>query len=641
MTLFSITTKNIKRNFYHYFIYFASIVFNVMIYYTFVSMRYNNQVARFVEGDEKILVLFNFASIVIAIFSLIFISYSTSFFMKKRKKEMALYSLLGVKKKQIGSMLFYENLVMGILALFIGTILGSILCKFFIMILAKFMGIFGAVDFSINLKALFSTILVFGLLFFVTSIHGYRIIYKYKLVELFKAEKIGEKEPKTSMFLSILSIIILIAGYGIGLRTEASSASFLMNIPITLVASIVGTFIFFYFFLILAVKGSKNNKRKYYKGINMISTSNLLYRVKSNALTFSIIAILSASTLTAIGTCYSFYYDFNNMFDTMYPFSYSYITNDKSIDEKVEKIISKYPENKILNTAQVEFIEINGKFINKNNTLKDQKSKTIYLVSKSKYNKLAQIKGLDIEASLKNEREIILLDHPRTKSQIAKAKKMIGQTIEISLNNEKEQLKIKEYFKYPTMNDRYGQTTFVVDDTIYEKYYIKNHIIREKGYIIDNKNNSHALTKELIRSLPNEVDLMAYYADTQGILKFMGMILFVGIFLGLVFLIATGSIIYFKQLTEAHENRQKYTILKKIGVHKKEIKRSIAKQVLMIFLAPLAIGISHSIVALLILGRLFNTTLWIPTLLTILPYTMIYFVYYILTVNSYNKIANL
>ncbi|MCT4618418.1 MAG: ABC transporter permease [Marinisporobacter sp.] len=640
MTLFSIATKNIKRNFYNYFIYFASIVFNVMIYYTFISMRYNKQVARFVEGDEKILVLFNFASIVIAIFSLIFISYSTSFFMKKRKKEMALYSLLGVKKKQIGSMLFYENLVMGILALFIGTILGSILCKFFIMILANFMGVFGAVDFSINLKALLNTLMVFGLLFFVTSIHGYRIIYKYKLVELFKAEKIGEKEPKSSIFLGLLSIIILVAGYSIGLSTEATSDSFLINIPVTLIASIVGTFIFFHFFLVLVMKISKNNKRKYYKGMNMISTSNLLYRIKSNALTFSIIAILSASTLTAIGTCYSFYYDFNRMFDTMYPFSYSYITNDKSIDEKVEKIISKYPENKILNTGEVEFIKLDGKLINQDTTSKKQASKTIYLVSKSKYNELAKIKGLDIEASLKNKREMILLDHPRTKPQIAKTKEMIHQLIELSLNNQKEKLTIKDYLIYPAMNDRYGQTTFVVDDTIYKKYYMKDHIIREKGYIIDNKNNSHALTKELIRFLPNEVELMAYYADTQGILKFMGMILFVGIFLGLVFLIATGSIIYFKQLTEAQENRPKYIILKKIGVHKKEIQTSITKQVLIIFLAPLTIGICHSIVALLILAKLFNTTLLIPMLLTILPYTMIYFIYYILTINSYNKITN-
>lgn len=636
MTLFNLATKNIKRNFRNYFIYFTSIVFNVIIYYTFVSMRYNKQIVRFVEGDEKILVIFKFASIVIALFSLLFIWYSTSFFMKKRKKEIGLYSLLGVKRKQIGSMLFYENMVLGLLALFIGVILGSILCKLFIMILINFMGIFESISFSINSKALLNTVLVFFILFLVTSIHGYRIIYKYKLVELFKADKVKEKEPKASIFFAFLSIIILISGYIVGLSTKESSQSFLTNIPITLITSIVGTFIFFNSFLTFAIKSFKKNKRKYYSGMNLISTSNLLYRIKANVLTLSILAILSATTLTAIGVCYSLYYDFGKMFhDKMY-FSFDYITNDKNIDKEVEAIIAKYPKNKILNTAEAEFIKVDSKLLDEENNEK----KSIYLVSESKYNEVAKIKGLDVQVSLKNNNEMLLLRYVRTKNDSASVKKVIGKNIEISSSNKKETFTITDYLIYPVINSHYDKSVFVVKNEIYQKYYDKNNTIREKGYIIDNINDSKPVTKEIIKTLPNEVNLTTYYGDTQSILKYMGMILFVGVFLGFVFLIATGSIIYFKQLTEANEDKSRYAILKKVGVNKKEIKISIAKQVFIIFAAPLTIGICHSLVALLILAKLFNTSLWIPILLTILPYTLIYFVYYILTINSYYKIAN-
>src|SRR5699024_4350059 len=140
MTLFRIARKNIRNNLNNYFLYFSSMIFSIVIYFTFISLKYDETIAVASESSMKISSVFNAASVILIIFVAIFIWYSNSFFTRKRKKEVGLYSLLGVRKKQIGRMLFYENFIMGIIALFIGILLGSILSKFFVSILLKVMG---------------------------------------------------------------------------------------------------------------------------------------------------------------------------------------------------------------------------------------------------------------------------------------------------------------------------------------------------------------------------------------------------------------------------------------------------------------------------------------------------------------------
>jgi len=188
-------------------------IFSIMIYFTFTSIKYNTQVQEVVGLSKAFSTVFKAASIVIAIFVTIFIWYSNSFFIRKRKKEVALYSLLGIRKKQIARMLFYENIVMGTVALAAGILMGSLFSKLFIMILIRLMGFSANIIFMIPLKAVINTTVVFIILFLITSIHGYSLIYRFKLIDLFKAENQGEGEAKTSVFRSIVSVLLIGGGY--------------------------------------------------------------------------------------------------------------------------------------------------------------------------------------------------------------------------------------------------------------------------------------------------------------------------------------------------------------------------------------------------------------------------------------------
>jgi len=639
MTLFNITFRNIKRNFHNYLIYFVSMVFCIMIYYTFTSIEYNKQVADLAAESMKVSTAFNAASIIIAVFVAMFIWYSNSFFTKKRKKEVALYSMLGVKKKQIGRMLFYENLVMGSLALVCGILIGTLFSKLFVMILIHIMSFDVNVKFAISLKAIISTIIVFLVIFIIASVHSYTLIYRFQLIELFKSEKVGQKQPKASRVLALLSIIFMATGYYRALTYKFDALSELLVI---LVCTVIGTFMFFSSLILFIIKLSKKNKVKYFKGLNMIATSQLLYRIKANGRSLATIAVLSATTITAMGTATSLYYDQINGINKLTPFSYDYKSSGKSLDEQVKKIINKYLNNKIKSSTNSEFMLIDSKWPEiskmKLHPFKDSKS---FIISESTLKELSKARGVDYNISLNSDEAFFFMQMYSDKIM----ESPVGKNIELKIKNKTLPLKIKAFkngllTNQLSIDDLYMQDTVVVTDEFYSKLYDKDKVIKRTFMNVENQKDSKDLTAELEKSLGSKEALTSYYMSYRNTMTNMGIIIFLASFIGFVFLICTGSIIFFKQLSEAGEDKDKYNILKKIGVKKSEIRISIAKQMAFIFVLPLVLGITHSIIALTILQIILSSSLVYPVLITIGVYTLIYIIYYILTVNSYCKIVD-
>jgi putative ABC transport system permease protein len=611
-----------------------------MIYFTFTSIEYNTQVQKVVGSSINFATVFKASAIVIAIFVGFFIWYSNSFFIRKRKKEVALYSLLGIRKRQIGTMLFYENIVMGIAALVTGILMGSLLSKLFIMLLIRLMGFSANISFMIPIKAVLNTAAVFVIIFLITSIHGYRLIYKFKLIELFKAESQGEQAPKTSVFASISSVLLIGVGYWIYARPVSSFTFF--AIFITLGLTVIGTFMLFSSLTLLIIKLSKKNKRRYYKGINMIGTSQLLYRIKASARTLATIAVLSAATLTAMEVSASFYYKLSVNLQENYGFTYAYTSNDRELDKKVETLIAKYPKNKLIDSVDMNFTKVNGLWpdFSKGASAKKAFPTSFYIISESNYDEIAKVRGLRDIVKLRNSHEAIVF------SQITNLTSQYDyneKTITISENNEKYPLKVVDFKNYSLPNSGMIRYAVVVKDEVYNKYHIGDNTFRIKGYITDNKKDSEGLTNELTgllsRELPqnngDSLPFSSYYSEYRGGLSISGLIIFIGAFLGLLFLVATGSIIFFKQLSEANDDKDRYEILRKIGVTNKEIKASIGKQIFVVFSLPLVIGIMHSLVATSLLSQLMRVNLTLPIIITVSAYTFIYMVYYFLTVNSY------
>ncbi|MCG8514851.1 MAG: ABC transporter permease [Halanaerobiales bacterium] len=632
MTLFNLALKNIKRSFHSYFIYFTAMVVSIMIYFTFNSLRYNPQVLSLVKPTN---IMFSASSFIVAIFSVIFIWYSNSFFTRKRKKEIGLYSIFGIKKKQIGRMLFYENAFMGLLALVTGIIVASLLSKLFVMILFRLMGYTDYVNFVILPKAIIHTSIVFVVIFIVTSIRGYSIIYRFKLIELFKAEKIHEKEPKASIIVAIISILLLACAYHIALEFKFMPNLFLYVFS-TIILVILGSFGFFGSSILFFIKLAKKHKKRYYQGINMIGISQLFYRIKSHARTLAMIAVLSATTLTALGFAFSLTYDLAAKIDQRNPYSYEYISLDQNLTAKIKKIIEKYPEHQLTTAVQIDFLRIKGELID-TNTSPHLPGNQFYLISQSKINGVFQALGITEQLTIEQPDQVIIFNEFFNNQYDKSYRGMIAR---IKYNNHRESFKVVNHRMEKLTNHNLPGFAMVVADDVYQRLYSFSEIRRFHGHNITNQKNSTALTEELQTVIPKDASLRSYYLPYRNATEKYGLTIFIGSFLGLVFLVATGSIIYFKQLTEANAEKERYQTLRKIGVSKNEIKDSIAKQILIIFALPLALGIIHSLVALTALSKIMNANLIVPITATIGIYTLIYLLYYFLTVNSYNKIVN-
>ncbi|MFS8354156.1 FtsX-like permease family protein [Bacillus nitratireducens] len=639
MSLYSIALRNIKRNFKDYFIYFASMIFSIVIYFTFKSLQYNSQVG---EAGERVNNGFQLASVMLIIFVAIFIIYSNGFFTRKRKKEIGLYSLLGIRKKEIGKMLFYENMLMGFLSLVIGIVIGSLLSKSFLQLLVSMMELGVNVHFEVPIGAVIDTAVIFCFIILYTSFKGYRVIYQFKLIELFRADNEGEGMPKGSKIMAIVSVLLIGSGYFLSVTAikNANDDNFMPLALYILLATVLGTYLLFMFFTIFALKRVRNKKSSFYNGMQIVTTSQLLYRIKGNAKSLATIAVLSAVTLTAVGTSVTMYYNAYMQAKKYKPVSYSYEKKDDHVDRKVKEILKEEIEkNEVIHQYELETVKVVGEFGDDVSNKDALKSRTTNLMAQSSFNKIAKYLNEEIVDLKKTEAYAFdgMYSEGNRDSGVYKNRKAIFQIGEVA------PVQVKEV-KARNITNLY-ELVVVVPDEVYEqaKKTVGSHTVQNID--VKDERNSKVLTEKLKQVIPEEDaegnnQFSDFYTIFRDGIEMSGLIMFSGMFLGLVFLLATGSIIYFKQLTEAHADRERYIVLRKLGVTKKEMKKAIAKQMRFIFFIPLVVGISHSLFAIKGLSTVIPYEIAVPLLISIGVYSVIYIGYYFLTVRSYFRIVS-
>lgn len=618
--VFKLAKKNIKMNIQNYLLYFMASIFNVSIYFVFQNIWFNKEIGAFLEDDARLLMLFKGASFIILIFSIIFISYFSGFFIKKRKKELGLYSLLGMKKSDTAKMLFFENVFLGLFATIVGMILGLLLSKILMGILISILGLSLKLGFQISLGAFVNTFITFTILFFISSLYTSSMIYRFKLIDLFNSDKVTENveaESKVKNIIGALITVFLIIVEFFAVFNIKDSQSFTTNVPIAFFAALIVTFMFFGTFLSFVGNRIKSNKKIYYKGNNIISVSSFLYRIKSNKRLLAVIALTNAVALTAISVTYSVDYNMKEIVKTTSPFSYCYVSEDRALDESVKKIILNSEDHQLI----------------KNKTVELNKLKKGYLISESQYKEALESKGLTYKSKLKSPNETILVNYG-SKELDSK----IGEDVELSSDNLNNEFEIIDRTMIEPLNAMWMGYIFMVTDEVYETYKVNYNPVYINAYSITNDMEATKLTKAIIKQLPQNTDL-SYSQSDKMVLLFTSMLLFIGIFVGLVFLSSTASILYFKQLSEATDDKKRYQILNKIGFSIKDTKIAIKKQVRAIFILPVVIGIVHTLIALTFLGNTISLSIKVPIVTSVIVYMLIYFLYYTLTVNTYVRIV--
>ncbi len=607
MNSFKIAIINFKRNIKIYGLYFMTMAFSVATYYNFSSMRYNPQFLEAKEVMSYIDASSISASMLMILFFIFFIIYSGNFFLNQRKKEVGIYAFMGVDNYKIALIFASEGLLLGSMSLIIGLMAGIVFSRLFMMILAKVALLDIRIKFFLSPKVLVETTVIYLIILSFTFLKGYIDILRTELIDLMNTLKKEEELPKVNYGRGLASIVIIGAAYYIA--KSYADLGFAKALMAAVLLIIWGTYWLLGSFAPIIMRYYIREKSILYKGTNIISISNMVFRIKNNYRTLTAVSILITVCITSFGTVSSLRHYVKENYDIETPYTISYISDDVAEREKVDDIIKNSWHNTLLkNTAKFIYIP----------------DREVVAVGMSTFENV--LYGLNLGNKEKlisklklGESEAVYIENPRTMMSLYGKK-------DIYLGN--EEFSIKATIKVPFFGCGVPFPCIVVRD---EKYNVLKSSYQEKqfnGLILDKPKDTMGLTIQMAEFLTEDSWLYNYLKAHTTLYDFTGIIYFLGAFLFLVFVFAAGSIIYFKIISESFQDKNKYEIIKKLGATDLEIKESIAKQIGIFFILPLVVGTMHSIVAITVLSDIMGCSLTKPTIISIGIFSIIYGIFY-------------
>ncbi|MBU3099446.1 MULTISPECIES: FtsX-like permease family protein [Clostridium] len=650
---FKFAKTNLKKNSKTYLPYILACISAIIIFYTMDCIVLNEGLDK-IRHAERLKMILKFAVKVIGLFSIVFLFYTNSFLIKRRKKEIGLYNVLGMEKKHIAKVLSIETVIVAAISLVLGILGGIIVGKLIFLILINLMKLDITISssFSISVPAITQTIELFSIIFVAILIGNLLQVKLTNPIELLKGGQKGEKEPKTSWILAISGVIELAVGYGLAINLESPLKAFVIFF-IAVILVIVGTYSTFTAGSIAFLKTLKKNKKFFYKTKNFVSVSGMIYRMKQNAVGLANICILSTAVLLTISTTVALYAGQESSLKITYPLDVAITirnTTAKEKDSVSNMIKEEAAKSNVTLKNQVEF---------DNKELMASQNENSFKIAKADVSVMSDIKSIKIYT-------------------LGDYNKMEGKAVALK-DNEVLIFSVGKEFNYDSivLNDK----KFKVKDKL-NKIKIanknKNNIIDEYRIVVKDMNtlkdtyeeknvkeletaddsiafNIDGNKKDIIKfcdSLKSHVNAMknsnfqSIYTDREDFYILNGGFIFIGCFLGLLFTMGTVLIIYYKQISEGYDDSERFKIMQKVGMSKKEVKNTINKQILMVFFLPLAVAAIHIAVAFNVVSKILslfglysNSTLILAIAGTVVIFAVLYAVVYGLTAKTYYKIV--
>ncbi|CAM4284398.1 ABC transporter permease [Listeria booriae] len=655
MTLFKIAFTNMRKNFGQFAMYLGSLVLSVLIYFTFVSLAYNRSIGiifkKWELGGQGV---FMAAAFVLIFFVGFFVFYSSNYFTRRRKREFGLYALLGLRKGQIGRIIFYENLMLHLVAVVSGILIGVFFSKFFSMLLFRIMGLSIHSGFTLSFSAVVSTFLVFGIILVVTSLNGYWIVFRHSMVELFKADVREKNPPKGSLTMSILGLLFIGMGYFLAMRPVEESVFwnedwFFYELLFILISVILGTWLLLRFFFPYVVYRLFKRKSFFYRGTNILTVTWLRYRLKKTAGTLTMIAVLSATTLTIIGALSSVYTNIISFAGASNPNSYQTTWTTQTERREIYEAIDESKTHSLIYHEQADVYIAKVIHQSKEDRADIYRRMTSFsIMSMSDYNRLAlklndNLESIDYLA----DNESVYLS-PAGKFENSKRRdEWVGKPYDMQFDGVEQiyRMKIKNVYNHTVFNVDTVHSVLVVNDNVYNaiaKKAMPKHI---DIFQVTNQDKTELLDQKILKIFGGDTfwwneNISSFYSNYHMMSTLVGVLLYIGMFMGIVFFAATGSIIYFKQVTEAVDEKPRFEVLQKLGMSQKEIRKVVAKQVFPVFLIPLVLGISHSVAAMIGFSTNLLFSVTGPVMVSTTIYTLFFIVYYFVCVDTYTRMVS-
>lgn len=647
MTLLSLALKNVKNNLRNYLLYFISTITSIVIFFIFSSLKYLPATALKVDASQKIAAAMTSISFVIVIFVGIFIWMTNAFFVRSRKKEIGVYIFSGMKQAHVALLLLLENLLIGLFSIGMGLIFGMLLSRLATLLLVRMMGMSAFVSFYIAPRAFIDTMIVFSIIFALTSISSALMVYRFKVIELFNAHKAEESAPKNSKLQAILGLGLMLSGYAMS-QTIPYAAILIMPAMLgTLILTISGTYLFFSAFLVYLLNWLKARPDHIYKGANILSTNHLIFRIKQNARAMATIAVLSASTISTLGIMLSIIDEMTTIQTAVVPNTVQVISpigqvtnRDAFLNKTIEGLNFKVTYDEALN-----ILVYKGE-ISENARVKPQPfmEKLDYgFIPESKIDDLVNASGTRKHLANKQLKpgEAMLLGQPYNYYYFSEYSD--NEPIPFELSNGQTFNIVKKSQDHFIPSSIYLNLVVVSDETYAQLLQTaqKDSIIALRVMGLNEPLRSLEINDKWDALPENQREGMELI--TYGQIKMLlnadkGINLFVTIFVCLIFVMASGSVIYFKQLTDAVSEVSKYETLFKLGIQHADVKKTVGKQLRFMFGAPYLVAVIHSFFALLALSIMLKDNLFMIGLTSCIAYLALYVFFYLGTKHSYMKV---
>ena len=617
--------QNIRNNKSAYIPYMITCIFCVAMIYMMEFLRdcpTLDQAVR--QADEVRMIVFT-GEIVVEIFCIIFLIYSNSFLMKRRQKEIGLYNILGLERNHIGIVMFLETIITSIGSLAGGIAAGIIGSKLALLLLLKLLHIPSVLGFYISVKGIFTCLFMFGIVFLMILFLNLAKIHLSRPVELLRGNNTGEKEPVAKWLMALIGFICLGAGYYLAVTTESP----IKAITIFLLAVILvmaGTYLLFTAGSIVILKFLRRRKSFYYRTGNFISISGMLYRMKQNAIGLASICILSTGVLLMISMTVSIYFGMNDIMLNRYPYDVDMSVTSISEDEcqtAIEAFEKAIADNKVPVEKSVEEIYLdivcskNGDqiLIKPANTIRNSDSVLVLsLLNQAEYERLtgisANLNDGEIFAwyPLAVQKDSVTVDETEftvkkwlDKNPLTCGEDAVSDNAVLVVTDEDfkkfDEMRTEMYkgvSSAPAGEDLTLHLGLDITGSETDKIDFGTPVME---VVKDLKKNGGLSENSWITSGIRQQEYESYYADN-------GSLLFIGIFLGSLFLMGTAMIIYYKQISEGYEDQKRFEIMQKVGLSRREVRSSVRRQILMVFFLPLLMAMLHITMAFPMIRRL-------------------------------------
>ena len=655
-----IAFKNVKKSFKDYTIYFFTLMLAVCIFYTFNSIESQKAMSELTSSGESYVEILSkvisYVSVFIAFILGSLILYANNFLVKKRNKELGIYMTLGMSKNKISKILILETIIVGILSLISGLILGLIFSQGLSILVVKLFGLkMSTYSFVISGKAMIKTVLYFGIMFLLVMIFNSFVISKYKIIDLLtvgrKTEEVKFKSNIVYLITFILCVISLVTAYKLILEVGLlgiKDKKFLISILL----GVVGTFLFFFSLSGFILYIVKKNKKIYFKGLNIFIVKQINSKVNTNFISMSVICLMLFMTIGMLSTGFSFKNAIESGLKDSTPYDASanlYIdegekANDiqKSLEyigvkfNKEDKVVyyDLYTDNKTISEA----LNLNANMRSLMNYMK-----------LSDYNK---IRALDNQNAIELNKDEVLItsNYANTLEAI---QNYVKNNDSIKIENKSYKIKdkkvIEENLKTDFMKD--NMITVIVNDDVCDNMTLISSNVNVNFVGEGKEKRESDFTNKIYsyKTTDTDYDKIGFvlgasrteiYESNKGMTT---IVLFIGIYIGIVFLISSMAVLALQQLSEASDSIDRYKSLKRLGASEKDINKTIFIQTLVYFSLPVILAFIHSVIGIKVANDFVSVynkpDIMGSSLITAGIFMIVYIIYFYITYSGYKNIV--